>query len=33
MSDRKMAGFCSEKPKLKAFLLAKNEKQISLRMS
>ena len=28
-----MAGFCSENSKLKVFLIAKDEKQISLRMS
>ena len=33
MSDKKMAGFCSEKSKLKKFLFAKNEKQISFRMT
>ena len=29
----KMAGFCTENSKLKVFLIAKDEKQISLRMS
>ena len=33
MSDKKMAGFSSENSKLKVFLIAKDEKQISLRMS
>ena len=28
-----MAGFCSENSKLKVFLIAKDEKQTSLRMS
>ena len=32
-SDREMAGFCSEKSKLKVFLSAKDEKQTTLRMS
>ena len=33
MTDVKMAGFCSENSKLKVFLIAKDEKQMSLRMS
>ena len=31
--DRKMARFCSENSKQKKFLIAKDEKQTSLRMS
>ena len=33
MSDMKMAGFCSETSKIKMFLIAKDENQISLSMS
>ena len=32
-SDKKMAGFCYENSKLKVFLIAKDENQITPRMS